>query len=201
MALQLRTVSNKLFNPALNLVRNRSRISSLPSLFWEDPFKQQRNLMSELWNRPDPFDAFFAPPRYAVYRAPSLHWDGEENLSNPKDGFQVALNVENFKPEEVSVKVVDNTIIVEAKHEERSEDNESFVSRQFSRRYVLPDEYNIKDVVSKLSADGILTVKVPPKHLDEESARKIDIQQTGTPHFKPDDAKKIEDKKSDETNN
>lgn len=201
MALQLRTVSNKLFNPALNLVRNRSRISSLPSLFWEDPFKRQRSLISEFWNRPDPFDAVFAPTRYAVYRPPSLRWDGEENLSNPKEGFQVALNVDNFKPDEVTVKVVDNSIIVEAKHEERSEDNESYVSRHFSRRYVLPDEYNIKDVVSTLSADGILTVKVPPKHLDEESARKIDIQQTGTPHFKPEDAKKIEENKSDENKN
>lgn len=199
MALQLRTVSNKLFNPALNLVRNRSRISSLPSLLWEDPLKRHRSLISDFWNRPDPFDSLLEPMRYAVYRAPSLRWDGEENLTNPKDGFQVALNVENFKPEEVSVKVVDNTIIVEAKHEERSEDNESYVSRQFSRRYVLPDEYNIKDVVSTLSADGILTVKVPPKHLDEQSARRIDIKETGTPHFK--DAKKIEEDKSDEKKN
>lgn len=190
MAFQLRTVSNKLFNPALNLVRHRSRIPQLPSLMWDDPFKRTRSLMSNLWNRPDPFDLFYE--RYPVYRAPSLHWDGEENLSNPKEGFKVALNVENFKPEEVSVKVVDNTIIVEAAHEERSEDNESYVSRQFSRRYVLPDEYNIKDVVSTLSADGVLTVKVPPKHLDEQSARKINIQQTGTPH------EKIEEKKSEE---
>lgn len=196
MALQLRTVSNKLFNPVLNLVRNRSRISSLPSLFWEDPFKRHNSLISDFWNRPDPLDSFFAPSRYAVYRAPSLRWDGEENLTNPKDGFQVALNVENFKPEEISVKVADNTVIVEAKHEERSEDNESYVSRQFSRRYVLPDEYNIKDVVSTLSADGILTVKVPPKHLNEENIQKIDIQQTGTPHFK-----KIEENKSDEKKN
>lgn len=193
MALQLRTVSKKLFNPALNLVRNRSRISSsLPSLLWDDPFKRQSSLFSDFWSRPDPFDTFVAPTRYAVYRAPSLRWDGEENSSNPNDGFQVALNVENFKPEEVTVKVVDNTIIVEAKHEERSEDNESYVSRQFSRRYILPNEYNIKDVVSTLSADGILTVKVPPKHLDEKSARRIDIQQTGTPHIKPnEDTKKI----------
>lgn len=201
MALQLRTVSNKLFNPALNLVRNRSRISSLPSLLWEDPFKRHRSLISDFWNRPDPFDSFIEPFNYAVYRAPSLRWDGEENLSNPKDGFQVALNVENFKPEEVSVKVVDNTLIVEAKHEERSEDKESYVSRQFSRRYILPDEYNIKDVVSTLSADGILTVKVPPKHLDEQNARQINIQQTEKPYFKPEDAKKIEENKPDEKNN
>lgn len=198
MALQLRTVSNKLLNPALNLVRNRSHISFLPSLPWEDPFKRRRNLIPDFWNRPDPFDSIFEPMRYTFYRAPSLRWDGEENLSNPKDGFQVALNVENFKPEEISVKVIDNTIIVEAKHEERSEDNESYVSRQFSRRYVLPDEYNMKDVISKLSADGILTVKVPPKHLDEQSFRKIDIQQTGT-QFK--NTKKIEENKSDEKKN
>lgn len=192
MALQLRTTTNKLINPVLNLVRyrHRHRPSFLPSLLWEDPFKAHRSLMADVWNR-DPFETFFGPSRIAVFRNPALNWEDDSLIQNPKDGFKVSLDVQHFEPHEISVKVVDNCILVEAKHEERSEGDKSYVSRQFSRRYVLPEDYNIKDVVSTLSADGILTVKAPPKYLDDKNARKIEIQQTGTSH-KPEEQQKVE---------
>lgn len=185
MALQLRNVATKLFSPTLNLVRNRSR--SVPSLFWDDPFRHHRSLVRDFWNS-DPFD--WAIP--TAYRLP--YWEGEKFLSTPEDGFQVSLNVNKFKPEEVSVKVADNNIIIEAKHEERNEDD-SYVSRHFSRRYTLPKNCNIKDVVSTLSADGILTVRAPPKEIDTKNARTVHIQQTGADHVEP---KKLEENKDEE---
>lgn len=190
MALKLRNASQKLFNPVLNLIRHRSRSSSLPSLFWEDPFARNRRLMNDFWNS-DPFD--FAIPRIA-YRVP--YREGEKYLSTPDDGFQVSLNVENFKPEEVTVKVADNNIIIEAKHEERNEDDEGYVSRHFSRRYTLPENCSIKDIVSTLSSDGILTVRAPPKEVDTKNARKIHIQHTGTTHIgEPEKPKQTEETK------
>jgi len=97
-----------------------------------------------------------------------------------KDGFQVCLDVQQFAPNEISVKTVDNSIIVEAKHEER-QDEHGYVSRQFARRYTLPEGFNIKDVVTQLSSDGILTIKAPPepKALEKENVRVLQIQQTG----------------------
>lgn len=191
MALQLRNAAKKLFNPTLNLVRNRSRSSSLPSLFWEDPFRHHRSLLKDFFY--DPLD-YFDPPRVA-YRVP--YWENEKFLSTPEDGFQVSLNVKQFKPEEVSVKVADNNIIIEAKHEERNEDD-SYVSRNFSRRYTLPENCSIKDVVSTLSADGILTVRAPPKEIDTKNARTIHIQHTGTSHIEAESPKKVEEKSSEE---
>lgn len=192
MAMQLRNVSKKLFNPALSLVRHRSR--SVPSLFLDDPFSRHKRLMNELWNS-DPFDFEF--PRIA-YRLP--YWEGDKFLSTPEDGFQVSLNVQNFKPEEVSVKVADNNVIIEAKHEERNEDD-SYVSRHFSRRYTLPDDCDTKDIVSTLSADGILTVRAPPKEIDTKNARNIHIQHTGAKHIETESSKKIEENKSSDTDN
>lgn len=192
MALQLRNVATKLFNPTLNLVRNRSRF--VPSLLWDDPIRHQRSLLKDFWNS-DPFD-WALPSRLTAYRVP--YWEGEKFLSTPEDGFQVSLNVQNFKPEEVSVKVADNNIIIEAKHEERNEDD-SYVSRHFSRRYTLPDNCNIKDVVSTLSADGILTVRAPPKEIDTKNARTVQIQQTGTTHIES-EPKKVEEKKDEAKN-
>ena len=101
-----------------------------------------------------------------------------------KDGFQVCMDVEQFAPNEITVKTVDNTIVVEAKHEER-QDEHGYVSRQFSRRYVLPEDFDAKDVISTLSSDGILTLKAPPKAnpQDEGKVRHIQIQQTGPAHL------------------
>lgn len=181
MATQLKTFSTKLFNPTLNFVRNRSRVS-IPSLFWEDAFRHHRNFLSEFWNNTQPFDFLSPIQRYTGYRIPTInYWEDEKYVNNPKDGFVVSLNVEHFAPNEINVKVVDNCILVEAKHEERAEDGESYVSRHFTRRYVLPDQFNVKNVISTLSSDGILTVKAPPKQIDQENTRNIEIQQTGSP--------------------
>ncbi|XP_037045372.1 heat shock protein 23-like [Bradysia coprophila] len=97
-----------------------------------------------------------------------------------KDGFQVCMDVQEFAPNEISVKTIDNAIVVEAKHEERR-DEHGYISRQFKRRYALPKGFNIKDVVTQLSSDGILTVKAPPevKVVDEGNVRVLQIQQTG----------------------
>lgn len=97
-----------------------------------------------------------------------------------KDGFQVCLDVQQFAPNEISVKTVDNSIIVEANHEER-QDEHGYISRQFKRRYTLPQGFNIKDVATQLSSDGILTIKAPPevKALDQGNVRVLQVQQTG----------------------
>ncbi len=106
--------------------------------------------------------------------------DGVAKSSIGKDGFQVAMDVQQFAPNEISVKTIDNTIVVEANHEER-QDEHGYISRQFKRRYTLPKGFNIKDVVTQLSSDGVLTIKAPPevKANDEGNVRVLQIQQTG----------------------
>ncbi|XP_055911575.1 heat shock protein 23-like [Eupeodes corollae] len=100
-----------------------------------------------------------------------------------KDGFQVSMDVQHFKPSELIVKVVDNTVVVEGKHEER-EDDHGFISRHFVRRYVLPNNYDADKVISTLSSDGVLTVSVPKPAIEDKAAEKIiQIQQTGPAHL------------------
>lgn len=79
-----------------------------------------------------------------------------------KDNFQVILDVQQFSPEEITVKTVGNNVIVEAKHEER-QDEHGFVSRQFIRRYVLPPSHDVINITSSLSSDGVLTITAPKK--------------------------------------
>lgn len=100
-----------------------------------------------------------------------------------KDGFQVLLDVQHFSPDEISVKTVENAIVVEAKHEERK-DEQGSISRQFKRRYLLPAGYNSYDVTSSISSDGILTIKAPSPNAGKTDGRErnVRIQKTGTAH-------------------
>lgn len=95
-----------------------------------------------------------------------------------KDEFEMHLDVQQFQPNEISVKTVNNSVIVEAKHEEK-QDGDGYISRQFARRFVLPDRYRAEDVVSSLSSDGILTVKASLPPAIEGNTRSIEIQHTG----------------------
>lgn len=83
------------------------------------------------------------------------------------DLWQVILDVQQFSPEEITVKTVGNQIIVEAKHEER-QDEHGFISRHFVRRYVLPASHDVINITSSLSSDGVLTITAPKKVRDEE---------------------------------
>nr|ANF34833.1 heat shock protein 21.9 [Sitodiplosis mosellana] len=96
-----------------------------------------------------------------------------------KDGFEVKLDAENFKPEEITVKAVDNSIIIDAKHEEKKDEVGS-VSRHIVRRYVLPKGFKPEQVISNLSSDGLLTIKCPkPETTEGAIVRHIQIQPTG----------------------
>jgi HSP20 family molecular chaperone IbpA len=83
-----------------------------------------------------------------------------------KQDFNVTFDVSSFKPEEISVKLKDRDVIIEASHEER-QDGIGFISRQFTRRYTLPEEYDSDTISTYLNADGKMTIKaLKPKPID-----------------------------------
>lgn len=89
------------------------------------------------------------------------------------------LDVQQFAPNEITVKTSGNSIIVEGKHEEK-QDEHGFISRHFTRRYLLPSDHDIEGVVSSLSSDGILTVTAAKKDdKPKNTDRVVPIQQTG----------------------
>lgn len=87
---------------------------------------------------------------------------GTSNLKFDEKQVQVILDVQQFAPGEITVKTSEGAVIVEGKHEEK-QDEHGFISRQFKRRYLLPKDVDIEQIVSSLSSDGILTVSVPKK--------------------------------------
>ncbi|XP_011703488.1 PREDICTED: major egg antigen-like [Wasmannia auropunctata] len=91
------------------------------------------------------------------------------------DNFKITVNVQNYNPEDVTVKVVDHLVIVKAKHEEK-QDESNIVTRQFVIQYLLPSRADVDQVTSSISSDGILTIIAPLKPVNEKV---IQIEQTG----------------------
>ncbi|KAI5639985.1 hsp20/alpha crystallin family domain-containing protein [Phthorimaea operculella] len=103
--------------------------------------------------------------------------DVGSTIKTDKDKFQVNLDVQHFSPEEICVKTTDGYVVIEGKHEERK-DEHGFVSRQFKRRYALPEDCNPETVESRLSSDGVLTVTAPRASSGKDE-RVIPITHTG----------------------
>ncbi|XP_049943076.1 protein lethal(2)essential for life-like [Schistocerca serialis cubense] len=119
---------------------------------------------------------------YRPWRHLAARNSGVSTIQNNKDGFKVNLDVQQFKPEELTVKVVGDSVVVEAKHEERK-DEHGYISRQMQRRYLLPKDVVTDQVQTQLSSDGVLTISAPKKALPaaEGSERVVQIVQTGVP--------------------
>ncbi|XP_063630274.1 protein lethal(2)essential for life-like [Cydia splendana] len=95
-----------------------------------------------------------------------------------KDKWQVNVDVQHFSPDEITVKTSNGYIVVEGKHEEKK-DEHGFISRQFSRRFKLPEGSNPDAVQSRLSSDGVLTVVAPLKAEEAKGERSVPITHTG----------------------
>lgn len=89
---------------------------------------------------------------------------GTSNLKSDEKQVQVILDVQQFGPGEITVKTSEGAVIVEGKHEEK-QDEHGYVSRHFKRRYLLPKDVDMDQIMSSLSSDGVLTVSVPKKVL------------------------------------
>jgi len=90
------------------------------------------------------------------------------SMKNDDTKMEISLNTSGYKPSELKVNVSDGEISIEGKHEEKSEAGHTMVSRQFSRKYTLPAEAKLTEVVSNLSQDGVMVITVPKEKKIQE---------------------------------
>jgi len=120
---------------------------------------------------PPPPQPLAAPPP-ASYGQPAgstaiKHYDPYiENIKSPlirddSDGktLRLRFDVAQYRPEEVTVKTVDNRLLVYAKHEEKAPNRSVF--REYNQEFLLPYGTNPEYITSTLSVDGVLTVEAP----------------------------------------
>ncbi|CAH1401226.1 unnamed protein product [Nezara viridula] len=76
------------------------------------------------------------------------------------DFFEIFLDVHEYKPNELKVKLRDGFVIIVGEHEERM-DNVSLISQQFTRKYEIPEDLDKGKINCFISSDGILCILCP----------------------------------------
>ncbi|XP_076061879.1 uncharacterized protein LOC143037480 isoform X1 [Oratosquilla oratoria] len=133
--------SRRNFNKAVKDLTNRCRLSSTEHL------SSSRNL----GQRDHPND------------------DREVSITDETSARKITIDVKDFKDGELSVKVVDNDMVVEG-HVERKEGGSSS-TRNFCQKFPLPETVDLEAITSTISSDGILTIKAPKnKHLQTSNS-------------------------------
>lgn len=154
--------------------------------FWDNVNKDMANFDEAVRKSHAEMDMSLAPfrpqlPSWAIPDNVKDQWkpmmapanDEVIKVTNDDTKFEVTLDVSEYKPEELKVTTVNNTLAIEGKHESHKSDEKntpastasgnSSVMRQFSRKWTLPSNANPNDVVSNLSSDGILMITAPRK--------------------------------------
>ncbi|KAJ8735898.1 hypothetical protein PYW07_007518 [Mythimna separata] len=132
------------------------------NFFGYSPFNQlvPRDFSSPFLNAFRPLENIMKPMEELSSAMNQLAVNSVGKITSDNEKFQVNVDVQHFAPEEINVKVVNGHVVVEGKHEEK-QDEHGFISRQFVRRYALPQGCLPDTVESKLSSDGVLTVTAP----------------------------------------
>ena len=162
-----------------------------------DPYNEWPEMMapSRLWNQDfgsglfnEPMFGPFDLPR-SVYRRRPTKLSKSEVVSD-KDKFQVSetfptgrwqlielfslsgqvtIDLADFEVKEISVKIIDNSLVVHAEHEEKP-DEAGHVYRKLNRRYILPRTVDQDNISSTFSDNGTLVITAPKKP-KEQSVR------------------------------
>ena len=105
----------------------------------------------------------------------------EEKTKTDDDKFVVRLNLRGFKPEEIKVQLRGHELTVTGKH--RAEEDGSYLSRDYSRRVLLPDDAELSSVTSRLTKKGLLTIEVARDPALLPSERNVELSmEVDEPH-------------------
>uniref|UniRef100_UPI0037E83D7F heat shock protein beta-6 n=1 Tax=Semicossyphus pulcher TaxID=241346 RepID=UPI0037E83D7F len=75
--------------------------------------------------------------------------------------FTVQVDVKDFMPQDLMVKVIGDFVEVQGKHEEKKKNGSGLTTRQFNRRYRIPKGVDTMALESAVSPDGILIIAAP----------------------------------------
>ncbi|XP_065683282.1 heat shock protein Hsp-16.48/Hsp-16.49-like [Hydra vulgaris] len=110
-----------------------------------------------------------------------LHIEAPKKLpassgESTKETFKFSLDVQGFKPEEISIQVKGRDLIVhgETKTENSGEHGSSYHHKQFTKHVALPDDVDPSELCSRYTKDSKLTIEAPRKQL--QAPLKLEIK-------------------------
>ncbi|EZA51227.1 hypothetical protein DMN91_012654 [Ooceraea biroi] len=159
--------------------------------WWDDMDRYHRDIEQrfrrlslhddDLWRMPSFGDTF--RPWRDIFENLDRQVGGGATVERDYDKYRVIVDVQQFAPEEITVRTDDRCITVEGRHQQKK-DRHGFVSRQFMRRYLLPRDYDISNVKPQLSSDGFLTITARRLALPAPGERIVPIRRTYFPAIK-----------------
>ncbi|CAG2251625.1 CRYAB [Mytilus edulis] len=143
--------------------------------FFVKPFESQFRDMAKM------FDNFTRSPWYnedyvrskEVAEAFAKSEVAEVKYDSKK--LEIKLDVSMYKPEELNVTIAEDRLIIKGKHEQK-EDNHGFITREFTREFVIPENIDIDGITSTLSEEGMLMIQGRAKGVEETKERVINIE-------------------------
>ncbi|NXC46268.1 HSPB3 protein, partial [Penelope pileata] len=116
---------------------------------------EAHKLDHSLYALPGPFTAAQSTRKQIAESTAEAETSGQEE----KTGFQVLLDVVQFRPEDIIIQTFEGWLLIKAQHGPRM-DEHGFISRSFTRQYKLPDGVENKDLSALFCHDGILVVEM-----------------------------------------
>ena len=102
--------------------------------------------------------------------------NGISRVEYDDNNYKIIVNVEKYSPEEIGIKTVENTVVVEAKHQEKTGDGRSYSTQSFSQSFTLPAGVDPETVKSSLSSGGVLTISAPIARPGRQQERLVPIK-------------------------
>ncbi|XP_040271950.1 heat shock protein beta-8 [Bufo bufo] len=161
--------------PASRLSRGRDpfREQGLSSRMLDDDFGFSDDLTMDWpeWARPRLTTSWSGPLRSGLARTTgasppgySARYTGypepRNTVATPSQPWKVCVNVQSFKPEELTVKTKDGFVEVSGNHEEQQKEG-GIVSKNFTKKIQLPTEVDPLTVFASLSPEGLLIIEAP----------------------------------------
>jgi len=84
--------------------------------------------------------------------------DVRTNIFNDRNRFAVEIDAYQFRPEELEVKTLDDTLLIEGRHED-VRDPDNYTKMYFVRKYQLPPDVHPQEISSSIDGSGRLTVE------------------------------------------
>ncbi|MCF7906151.1 Hsp20/alpha crystallin family protein [Candidatus Gracilibacteria bacterium] len=131
------------------------------------------NFLGDFWSFPTIFDSH-------LWDRQSSFLPSMDIAENEKE-FQVTADLPGFSPENISVEIEDDGIVVSGKHENEQEEKEkNFLRRErsfssFCRKVNFPSHADLENVKCK-SKDGVLTITVPKRPEAKKKSLKIEVE-------------------------
>lgn len=100
---------------------------------------------------------------YRQIRSSNVTSDDSQAVSTTEedDKYKIMIDVKDVKPEDINLKTVDDTVVVEGKIEKK--EGNAVSTQMFTRRFMLPSNVELNSISSALSRDGVLTISAPKK--------------------------------------